>query len=83
MIIAEGTKGPTFFADISPTWKKRVLMADPVGVDPRMQKTKGKIDLAVLRRVLGTLKTFPIQKPPGVCIEDLQNRGFSIGSPLR
>jgi hypothetical protein len=41
VITAEGKKGPTFFADISPSWKTRVLLADPVGVDPRMQPTKG------------------------------------------
>jgi hypothetical protein len=83
VITAEGTKGPTYFADISPAWKKRVLMADPVGVDPRMQETKGKIDLAILRTILGTLTTFPIQKPPGVCIEEFQPRGISIGVPPR
>jgi hypothetical protein len=83
VLTTEGKKGPTFFVDISPPWRKRILLADPVGVDPRMQETKGTIDLAVLRTILGTLTTFPIQKPPGVCIEDLQNRGFSIGSPLR
>lgn len=77
----EGKKGPTYFVDISPSWKKRILSADPVGVDPRMQPTKEAIDLAVVRKILGTLKTFPIQKPPGICIEELQNRGLSIGIP--
>ena len=75
VITTEGRKGPTYFVDISPTWRTRILFADPVGVDPRMQETKGTIDLAVLRTTLGTLTTFPIQQPPGVCIEDLQNRG--------
>ncbi len=82
-ITAEGTKGPTYFADISPQWKKRVLLADPVGVDPRMQPTKVEVNLALVREILGTLKTFPIQKPPGICIEDLPPRGFSIGIPPR
>ena len=83
ILTLEGMKGPTYFVDISPPWRKRILVADPVGVDPRMQETTGKMDLAILRTILGTLKTFPIQKPPGVCIEDLQNRGFSIGIPPR
>jgi hypothetical protein len=83
VLTPEGTKGPTYFVDISPPWRKRILLADPVGVDPRMQEAKRQMDLAVLRTILGTLKTFPIQKPPGVCIEDLQNRGFSIGIPPR
>ena len=76
-------KGPTYFVDISPRWRKRILVADPVGVDPRMQETTGKMDLAFLRTILGTLKTFPILKPPGAYIEDLQHRGLSIGIPRR
>lgn len=83
VITAEGKKGPTFFADISPSWKKRVLLADPVGVDPRMQPTKGGINLAVVREILGRLKTFPTPKPREICIDELQNRGFSIGIPPR
>ena len=83
VLTIEGTKGPTYFVDISPPWRKRILMADPVGVDPRMPKTKAKIDLAVLRKILGTLWIFPIQQPPGICIEDLRNRGFSVGTPPR
>jgi hypothetical protein len=83
VITAEGTKGPTYFADISPSWKKRVLLADPVGVDPRMQPTSEVVNLAVVREILETLKTFPTQKPPGICIEELQHRGFSIGIPPR
>jgi hypothetical protein len=83
MITTEGTKGPTYFVDISPPWRTRILVADPVGVDPRIRVTTGTIDLAVLRTILGTLKTFPIQQPPGGCIEDLQHRGFSIGIPPR
>jgi len=83
VLTPEGTKGPTYFADISPAWRTRILVADPVGVDPRIRATAGTIDLAVLRTILGTLRTFPVQKPPGVCIEDLQNRGFSIGIPPR
>ena len=79
VLTAEGKKGPTFFVDISPSWMKRVLSADPVGVDPRMQPTKEKADLAVVRKILGTLKTFPTQKPPGICIEELQHRGFPVG----
>jgi hypothetical protein len=73
IIIAMGKKGPTYFVDISQPWRKRILMADPVGVDPRMQKTKAGIDRAVLRQILKTLQTFPIRKPPGICIEDLRS----------
>lgn len=83
VITTEGTKGPTYFVDISLPWRTRVLSADPVGVDPRMQETTGKIDLAILRTILGTLQTFPIPKPAGVCIEELQHRRFSIGIPPR
>ena len=83
VLTPEGTKGQTYFADISPAWRTRILVADPVGVDPRMQTTTGTIDLAVLRTILGTLRTFPIQQPTGVCIEDLQHRGVSIGFPPR
>lgn len=80
---AEGKKGPTYFAEISSSWKKRVLLADPVGNDPRKQSTKEESNLALVREILGTLKTFPTQKPPGICIEELQHRGFSIGIPPR
>ena len=83
VITTEGTKGPTYFVDISSPWRKRILMVDPVGVDPRMEERKEKLDLTVLRKILGTLQTFPIPKPAGVCIEDLQHRGFSIGIPPR
>jgi hypothetical protein len=83
VITAEGKKGPTYFADISPSWKKRVLLADPVGTDPRMQPTKAEVNLAAVREILGTLKTFPTQKPSEICIEELQHRGFSIGIPPR
>jgi hypothetical protein len=59
------------------------LSADPVGVDPRMQPTKEKADLATVREILRTLKTFPIQKPPGICIEELQRRGAPMGNRPR
>lgn len=83
VITAEGTKGPTYFADISPSWKQRVLLADPAGVDPRFQPTKEQVNLAVVREILGTLKTFPTRKPAVICIEELQHRGLSIGIPPR
>ena len=82
-VTEEGKKGPTYFADISPSWKKRILSADPVGVDPRMGPTRERIDPAILRKILGTLKTFPTQKPSGICIEELQDRGLTIGIPPR
>jgi hypothetical protein len=83
VVTPEGTKGPTYFVDISPSWMKRILSADPAGVDPRMQPTKEAGDPALVRRILETLKTFPTQQPPGLCIEELQNRGLSIGIPRR
>lgn len=81
IITEAGKKGPTYFVDISPSWKKLILSADPVGVDPRMGLTRKQIDTAVLRKILGTLKTFPIQKPSEICIEEMQNRGLTIGIP--
>lgn len=83
VLTVEGTKGPAYFVDISSPWRKRILTADPVGVDPRPQQTQAKVDLAVFRKILETLKTFPIQKPAGVSIEDLPNRRSSIGHPPR
>ncbi len=79
VLTAEGVKGPTYFVDISRPWRKRILAADPIGVDPRMGESKGNIDPALLRRILDTLVILPIQHSPVVCIEDLRNRGFSIG----
>ena len=83
IVTKEGKKGPTYFVEISPSWKKLILSADPAGVDPRMGPTREQFDLAVLRKILGTLKTFPIQKPSVICIEELQNRGLTIGIPSR
>lgn len=83
IVTEEGKKGPTYFVDISPSWKKMILSADPVGVDPRKDPTREQVDPAVLRKILGTLKTFPIQKPSGICIEELRNRGLTIGIPSR
>jgi len=78
ILTAQGRKGPTYFIDISPSWTKRILSADPFGVDPRMQPTKEKADLAAVRKILGTLKTFPTQRPSGVCIEELRKPGVPI-----
>jgi hypothetical protein len=67
----EGRKGPTFFADVSQPWRKRVLTVDPSGVDPRMGVTRPQ-DVAAIRGVLATLATFPVPDPNTVCIEDLR-----------
>jgi hypothetical protein len=83
IVTEEGKKGPTFFADISPAWKKLILSADPVGVDPRMGPTRARFEPALLRQILGTLRTFPIQQPSVICIEEQQNRGLTIGIPAR
>jgi hypothetical protein len=67
----EGLKDPTFFADVSQAWRKRVLLVDPVGVDPRMTVGAHPPELASIRSVLATLATFPVPDPKVVCIEDL------------
>jgi len=79
----EGEKGPTFFVDISLPWRQQILMADPAGVDPRSGQAKQKIDPALVRKILASVKTFPIQQPPRVvCIEDFRNRGIMMGVPV-
>jgi hypothetical protein len=84
VITVEGKKGPTYFADISQSWRKRILLADPVNSRQSSKVTAmSRIDPAVLRKILDTLKTFPIPKPPGICIEDPQNRGRSNGNSSR
>jgi hypothetical protein len=83
IVTEEGKKGPTYFADISPSWKKVVLLVDPVGADPRKGPVRKRIDPAVLRNIMKTLKTIPIQKPPGSCSEELRNQGLTIGIPRR
>lgn len=83
VITEAGKKGPTYFVDISPPWKKLILSADPVGVDPRMGPTREQFDPTVLRKILGMLKTFSIQKPSVICIEELHNRGLTIRIPSR
>ncbi len=67
-----GTKGPTYFADISQSWLKRVLMADPTGVDPRQADRKNLEASDRLRKILETLHTFPVPEPAGICIQDLR-----------
>jgi hypothetical protein len=71
IVTNEGKKGPTYFVEISQSWRKRVLMADPAGVDPRKNGGADNATPAVLRKILTTLRTFPIQKPAGICIEDI------------
>jgi hypothetical protein len=67
----QGHKGPTFFADVSQPWRRRVLTVDPVGVDPRMSLRAKADDVVAVRRILATLTTFPVPDPKTVCIEDL------------
>jgi hypothetical protein len=71
IVTQEGKKGPTYFVDISQSWRKRVLIADPLGVDPRRSGDKDQTIVPVLRKILATLRTFPVEKPAGICIEDL------------
>ena len=68
----DGHKGPTFFADVSQSWRKRVLTVDPRGVDTRMAPVKRPADLGTLRRILATVATFPVADPNVVCIDDLR-----------
>jgi hypothetical protein len=72
----EGHKGPTFFADVSQPWRRRVLTVDPSGVDPRMAPTGGPPDVKIVRDVLATLTTFALPDPDTVCIEDLRPGAF-------
>lgn len=73
----EGRKYPTFFADVSQSWRKRILTVDPVGIDPRMEAAKHPPDVAGIRSVLATLATFAVPDPKVVCIEDLQPGAIS------
>jgi hypothetical protein len=68
----QGRKGPTFFADISQPWRRRVLTVDPVGVDPRMSLAASPADIDAVRRIVATLRTVPVPDPKAVCIDDLQ-----------
>ncbi len=72
IITKQGIKGPTYFVDISQTWRQRVLMADPAGVDPRINGDKDAAIVPILRKILSTLRTFPVEKPAGICMEDLR-----------
>jgi hypothetical protein len=81
IVTEEGKKGPTYFADISPSWKKMILLVDPVGADPRKAPVRKHLDPALFRKILGTLRTFSIEKPSGICIEELRNQGLMIGIP--
>jgi hypothetical protein len=82
----EGRKYPTFFADVSQSWRKRVLTVDPVGVDPRMAAATHPPDVAAIRNVLATVATFAVPDPNVVCIEDLRPGAISgtlVGPPSR
>ena len=75
IITSIGKKGPTYFVDISQSWLKRVLMADPLGVDPRYHGIIApavSVDLRKILATIKTIKTFPVPKPLGNCIQDLR-----------
>jgi hypothetical protein len=78
---SEGTKGPTFFVDVSPSWKTVVLLVDPVGVDPRLRPAQRRPDLDTLRRILATVRIVPAARPAGICIDELPARGLAVGRP--
>jgi hypothetical protein len=67
-----GIKGPTYFVDISQPWLKRILIADPVDVDPRRNADRNPAVSDDIRQILKTVKTFQVPKPPGICIQDLR-----------
>jgi hypothetical protein len=81
-ITIEGTKGPTYFVDISQPWRKRILTVDPIGNDPRIFQDNERADMAIVRTILANIKTFSIQKPPGICNEDLPRFSPSIRGVL-
>jgi len=76
---AAGKKGPTFFVDVAQPWRARVLMVDPPGSDPRRSGSRLPVEVAVIRRMLGTFVTFEVARSPGVCIEDLRQQGPQPG----
>ena len=67
-----GIKGPTYFVDISQPWLKRILIADPAGVDPRRDGDRNPAVSDDIRRILKTIQTFQVPKTPGICIQDLR-----------
>ena len=77
----EGTKGPTFFVDVSPGWQARVLSIDPAGIDPRMRPAKPRISLAVLRRIVASVERLPTAEPDVVCIGDALPMGLTVPHP--
>jgi hypothetical protein len=77
----EGRKGPTFFADISQPWRRRVLTIDPSGLDPRMGSAATRADPTTLRAVLATLRTFAVPDPHVVCIDDVGPVGGARAGP--
>jgi hypothetical protein len=66
-----GTKGPTFFADVSQPWRTRVLSLDPGGNDPRFSAVRPAVDEKLVREIVATVATFPLPDPHVVCIGDL------------
>lgn len=66
-----GLKGPTYFVDISQPWLKRVLIADPAGGDPRVNRDRTLNPSTDLRRILETMRVLPAPEAPGICIQDL------------
>ena len=84
IITVDEKKRPAYFADISQPWRKRILIVDPIITDLQADEDKDQSNMALVRTILARLKTFSIPKPPGICIEDLPNRGRAIGSiPVR
>jgi hypothetical protein len=73
-----GKKGPTFFADVSQPWRSRVLMVDPVGVDPRMGPRRPAAGAELVRQILETLTTFPLPDPHVVCIDDFGSQPAGV-----
>ena len=81
VVTVEGKKGPTYFADISVPWHKRILTADPAGIDPRFAPPRQKAEPALVLKILETLRTFPTENPKTICIEDLTPQGVTAVRP--
>jgi hypothetical protein len=78
-----GKKGPTFFADVSQPWRTRVLVLDPVGVDPRVGTVRPAVEQDIMHRIVDTVVAVPLPDPKTVCIDDLGPGARAIAAPVR
>ena len=71
---------PTSLLTVDSARQMRIV-ADPVGVDPRLRPVTRKIDIALLRRILATVERLPTTKPDVVCIDEIGPRGLTAVRP--